>query len=371
MLQKARIPSSGLAGVKPVHSYITPKVGGKQYWMTNNDGSGTAPSNTLRFLHLDPDTSKFLKPAGEVGVGIGHHKVAYSATKAVMVVSNIADCADLMSTFDFSDMANIKKLSTLTAAQAGLDGSDSLKTCDYTPGKGVKPSPHGCASAKSNSHALCNMTGTGVLVAVDLDAAVPGYKLIPTQGSGAGYTSAHPGGRYIYTLQGNPKEGNKGAACQVGQVAVVDMQSDLLVKELPVFYKSGTCADSLAGTPAKGAGVSHILFSHDGAKAFINVSASADSNSRVDMQLALDVSDPANPKQLASIAIGKSFGSHGETISGDGKWLIVANNKDATVSVVDIAAGTVAKTIAIGNAGKTMTTWGSQEGPGYQTGPFH
>lgn len=373
MLQKARIASSGIGAVKPVHSYITPKIAGKQYWMSNNDGNGTAASNSVRFLSLDPDTSKFLKPAGETAVGIGHHKVAYSATKARMVVSNIADCDDIMSVFDFSDVANISKLSTLKGAAAGFDGSDSLHTCDQTKKTGITPSPHGCAAAKANSHALCNMTGTGVLVAVDLDAAVPGYKLIPTDGSGAGYTSAHPGGRYIYSLQGNPKEGGKGgAACQVGQVAVVDMQKDSLVKELPIFYKGGDCKDSLAGTPAKGASVSHIFFGANGTKAFINVaSASADSNSRVDMQVALDVSDPENPKQLASIAIGKSFGSHGETLSGDGKWLIVANNKDATVSVIDIAAGKVAKTITINNAGKTMATWGSKEGPGYQTGPFH
>jgi DNA-binding beta-propeller fold protein YncE len=372
MLQKARMPSSGGTAVRPVHSFVTPKLDGRQYWMTLNDGSGTAASNSARFVNLELDSAKFLKPAGEVGLGIGHHKAAFSPGKARVVISNIGDCADIMSVFDFTDIGDIKKVSTLNAAGAGFDGSDKNHTCDQTKAAGITPSPHGCATAKGNAHALCNLTGNGVLVAVDLDAAVPAYKLIPTQGTGGGYTSGHPGGRYVYTLQGNPKEGAGGAPCQVGQVAVVDMQTDSLVKELPVLYKGPSCADSLSGTPAKGASVSHIFFAPDGKKAYINIaSASADSASRVDRQVALDLSDPANPVQLPSIAIGVSFGSHGETLSGDGKWLVVANNMDGTVSVIDVAAGAVSRTLEIGNAGKTMATFGSDEGPGHQVGPFH
>jgi YVTN family beta-propeller protein len=372
MLLKARIPSSSLGGVKPVHSFITPEVAGKRYWVTLNDGSGSAASNSARFLDLDPDTARFLRPAGETGLGIGHHKAAFSPTKARVVISNIADCADIMSVFDFSDVSAIVKVATLDSAGAGFDGSDKAHTCDQARVAGIAPSPHGCSAAKVNGHALCNLTGNGVLVAVDLDAGAPSFKLLPTQGSGAGYTASHPGGRYIYSLQGNPKEGAGGAPCQIGQVAVVDMRTDSLVKELPIFYKGPACDDSLSGTPAKGASVSHILFSLDGSKAFINVaSASTDSNSRVNQQVALDVSDPADPGQLASIAIGSSFGSHGETLTGDGKYLIVANNKDGSVSLIDVASGSVSRTIATGNAGKTLATFGTVEGPSHQVGPFH
>lgn len=373
MLLKARLPSSGGSAVKPVHSYITPAIGGKQYWLSLNDGSGSPASNSARFLALDAsDTAGYLKPAGEIALGIGHHKAAFSPDKPRMVISNISDCDDIMSVFDYSDVAHIRKLATLDAATAGFDGSDKAHTCDQSLAAGIAPVPHGCAAAKDNACAVCNQTGTGVLVDVDLDDDAPEFEFIPTKGSGGGYTAAHPGGRFIYSLQSKPNETAGGAPCQIGQVAVVDTWNDSLAKELPLFYKGGGCAEPLQGTAAAGAAPSHLTFSLDGNKAFINVaSASGDSASRVSMELALDVSDPANPKQIASIAIGSSFGSHGETLTGDGKLLIVANNKDATVSVIDVAAGAVARTLALGNAGKTLATFGTAEGPSHQVGPFH
>jgi len=373
MLLKERLPSSGGAAVKPVHSYITPAIGGKQYWVSLNDGSGTRATNSARFLSLDTaDPAAYLKPAGEIGLGIGHHKAAFSPDKRRMIISNISDCDDIMSVFDYSDITDIRKIATLDAAKAGYDGSDKAHTCDQDPEAGIAPVPHGCAAARDNACAVCNQTGTGMLVNVDLDDDAPEFKLIPTKGSGGGYTAAHPGGRFVYSLQSEPNESSGGAPCQIGQVAVVDTWNDSLAKELPLLYKGGDCGDSLKGTAAASASPSHTLFSLDGNRAYINVAgASGDSAARVSMQLVLDVSDPGNPRQLASIAIGSSFGSHGETLTGDGRYLIVANNKDATVSVIDLAAGTVARTLAIGNAGKTMATFGSAEGPSHQVGPFH
>jgi hypothetical protein len=369
MVKKASLPSSPTTGRKPVHSYITPEYGTRQYWVSLNDSGTTA--STVRFIDVDPASATYLTGVGEAALGNGHHKATFSPNKARMVISNIADCADILSVFDFSDIGNIQKLSTLNAAGAGFDKSDVKHTCDQTKVEGITPSPHGCATAKGTAHALCNLTGNGALVAVDLDAATPSYKIIPTAGIGAGYTASHPGGRYIYSLQSAPKEGGTGAPCQLGQMAVVDMQKDSLVKELPLFYKGPECKDSLSATPAKGVSPSHTLFSLDGARAYINVGTSATPASVADKQLVLDVSDPANPKQLASITIGNSFGSHGETMTGDGKYLLVANNKDATVSQIEVATGTVVKTIATNNAGKTLATYGSVEGPSHQTGPFH
>jgi hypothetical protein len=378
MLLKARLPSSSGSARKPVHAYITPVMGGKQYWVTLNDGDGSQASNSARFLNLDSaDKAEYLQPAGEVALGIGHHKAAFSSDRPRMLISNIGDCEDIMSVFDYADPAAIRKISTLDAAASGFDGSDKTHTCDQakatvtTPAKGIAPAPHGCAAARGNGHALCNETGNGVLVAVDLDAAVPGYKLIPTRGTGGGYTAAHPGGRYIYSLQSQPSESAGGLPCQIGQVAIVDMLSDSLVGELPLLYKGGNCVDSLKGSLAANASPSHALFSLDGSQAFINVAGAAgDTASRVSLQLVLDVSDPAHPKQLASLAIGSSSGSHGETLTGDGKYLVVANNKDASVSVIDVASSTVARTLHIGNAGKTLATFGSAEGPSHQAGPF-
>jgi hypothetical protein len=197
MLLKARVPSSGGTAVKPVQSFITPDLDGKRYWVSLNDGSGASATNSARFLSLDPDSSKFLKPAGEIGLGVGHHKAAFSPDRPRVVISNIGDCGDIMSVFDFSDPGNITRVAKLDAQGAGFDGSDIGHTCDPSKSAGIAPSPHGCAAAKANAHALCNMTGTGVLAAVDLDAAAPAFTLIPTSGAGAGYTAAHPGGRYI------------------------------------------------------------------------------------------------------------------------------------------------------------------------------
>lgn len=372
MLLKARMPASGGSGLKPVHSYITPEIGGKRYWVTLNDGDGSKASNSVRFLDLDTsDAARYLKPAGEAALGLGHHKAAFSPDKARMVISNIADCDDIMSVFDYSDPADIRRISTLDAAGSGFDGSDKDHTCDPAKAAGIAPAPHGCAAAKANGHALCNETGTGTLVAVDLNAALPGFKLIRTGGTGAGYTAAHPGGRYIYSLQSKPDEGSGGAPCQIGQIAIVDMLNDSLAAELPLLYEGPSCSDPLKGTPAAGAAPSHILFSHDGSKAFVNVaSASGDAAARVSLQLVLEASDPAHPRQGSSLAIGASFGSHGETLTGDGRFLIVANNKDASVSLIDVDARTVARTLPIGNAGKTLATFGTAEGPSHQAGPF-
>ncbi|MDB5047422.1 MAG: hypothetical protein JWO30_493 [Fibrobacteres bacterium] len=372
MLQKGpRIPSSAIGAGKPVHSYITPELDGRRFWMSLNDSSAAGTPNSARFVSLDPDPAKYLKAAGEVGLGTGHHKAAFSPDKARVVISNIADCKDIMSVFDYTDIGDIRNIATLDSLGAGFDGSDKQHICDQSKLRGIAPSPHGCATAKGPAHALCNMTGNGVLVAVDLDAAAPGFKLIPTQGTGAGYTAAHPGGRYVYSLQSAPREGGTGWPCQVGQVAVADMQADTLVSELPLLYAGPDCKDPLAGTPADGSSPSHTLFSPDGAKAFINLGSASGADARVDRQLVLDVSDPARPKQLASISIGSSNGSHGETMTGDGKWIIVANNKDASVSIIDVATATVSRTMPIDNAGKTMATFGTAEGPSHQVGPFH
>jgi YVTN family beta-propeller protein len=370
MLQKGpRIPSSAMGALKPVHSYITPDLGGKRYWMSLNDSNAAGKPNSARFVSLD--SADYLKAVGEAALGTGHHKAAFSPNKARVIISNIADCADIMSVFDFTDIGNVRKIATLDSSGAGFDGSDKQHICDQSKARGIAPSPHGCAAAKGPAHALCNMTGNGVLVAVDLDASQPGFKLIPTKGNGAGYASAHPGGRYIYSLQSAPKEGGTGLPCQVGQVAVVDMQTDSLVSELPLLYRGPDCADSLKGTPAFGSSPSHILFSPDGSRAFINLGSASGADARVDKQLVLDVSDPAHPGQSESITIGSSNGSHGETLTGDGKRLIVANNKDASVSIIDVATAKVVRVLPIENAGKTMATFGTAEGPSHQAGPFH
>lgn len=97
------------------------------------------------------------------------------------------------------------------------------------------------------------MTSSGALAAIDIDATPPTFKVIATSGAGAGCTRAHTSGRYIFSLQEAPCEGDPvqpGAKCQIGQLVVLDAMTDTIVKELPLLYRGPGCQTSLLGTYA-------------------------------------------------------------------------------------------------------------------------
>jgi hypothetical protein len=73
----------------------------------------------------------FLKPLGETRLGIGHHKVGFSMKRPRLAVSNIADCSDVVSVYDYQNPSDIKLIKTFSAADLGYDGSTPLKTCDF------------------------------------------------------------------------------------------------------------------------------------------------------------------------------------------------------------------------------------------------
>ena len=372
MLEKSRIPSSAIGGKRPVHSYISPERGGKRYWMTLNDGDGTKATNSARFVDVAPGSATYLTAVGEVPLGIGHHKAAFSATRERVAISNLGDCDDVVSVFDYSDIGAIRKLATLTSAQAGWN--DSTRICDQTYQKGAPPAPHGCATAKASGKAYCNLTGSGQIAVIDIDAAEPAFSFIATHGSGGGYTKPHPGGRYVYTLQGEPREAGEyapGAPCQIGQIAVIDASRDSLVQEVPLLYQGPDCGDSLSGGDEATTEPAHILFSEDGQTLYVQTAGGYGVEAaRVRRQLALDISDPAHPVQKASIALGTSTGYHGETLSGDGAWLFEANNLDGTVTQIEAATGAVLRTLKVKPKPATLATWGAAEGPSHQTGPI-
>lgn len=360
MLELDRIPSSGGTGARPVHSYLTNERNGKRYWVALNDGTpGDKPGNSARFVQVAEGHADYLKAVGEVPLGLGHHKAAWSTRSERGVISSIGDTSDILTVIDYSDIGAIKRLATLDWKAAGLEF-------------GKPASPHGCGISKASGKGYCNLTGPGMIAAVDMDAASPTFKMIETSGSGGGYTAAHTGGRYVYSLQTHPREGAGGARCQVGQVAVVDAEGDSLVKELPVFLKGPSCTDSIGATDQRTAGPGHILFTEDGGKAYVGMASGFnDSLGRSRVQLVLDVSDPADPRQLPSIDIGASVSHHADILSGDGKAVFVANNKDATVTHIDAGSGSVVKTIAVGGNPKALASFGEEEGPSHQTGPAH
>jgi hypothetical protein len=381
MLETARIASSGEQAERPVHTFVSPKRGGKQYLMTMNDGSEADPAtNSAAFVDIAEDSAHRFELAGEVALGVGHHKAAFSTTQERVVISNIGDCDDVISVFDYSDIHDIQKLATLSGADAGFDaedpgdGSFDPAFCDVTYSRGLPPAPHGCATSRESGKVYCNITSSGAIAVVDVDADEPTFELLTTHGSGGGYSKAHPGGRYIYTVQESPREGAEGGGddCQVGQIVVIDTASDTVVSETPLLYKGPDCTDALAGTAAESANPDHMYFSADGDTLFVPTAGGFEvEDARVDQLMVLDTSDPAAPVQLDSIEVGVHTGHSSAALSGDGKWLFVVHTVDGTVSQIDVAARNVEKTIDVGDDPKVVATYGSSAGPSVQTGPIH
>src|SRR5690606_30652026 len=121
--------------------------GGKQYYMSLNDGDGSAATNSASFFDIVVGSDTVHTLVGETPLGVGHHKASFSTTLERVVISNIADCDAVLTVYDYSDPANIEALATLTPEEAGWDGSSFATTCDPTYQMGLPPAPHGCATS--------------------------------------------------------------------------------------------------------------------------------------------------------------------------------------------------------------------------------
>ncbi len=370
MLVTARLPSSTNGAVRPVHSLITPLRNGRQYWVTMNDGqSGAAATNSASFFQL-PSEETPLTAVGEVALGVGHHKGTFSTRLERAAISNIGDCDKVFGVYDYSNPAQIAEVKTWSAEDLGFDGSSRAKTCDPTYQNGQPPSPHGCATAKVNGKAYCSITASGEIAVIDMDLPAPSLQRIPTAGSGAGYTKTHPAGRYVYSLQEKPREGAGGVTCQVGQLAVVDAQTDALVKELPLLYRGPGCTTAITGTDEETTEPGHLVFTRDAQRLFVGVAGGFGvATARVRQQLVVDVTDPANPVQLASIPTGASSGHHGDALSGDGERFFVVNNADSSITEIDTQTLAVSRTLSVRANPRTIASYGDAEGPSDQVGP--
>jgi YVTN family beta-propeller protein len=372
MLVKARFPSTLSGnGKRPVHSYLSPTHAGKRYWLALNDGASPAladpvaqaATNSALFVDVTAGAPTWLAPVGEVALGLGHHKAAFSATRERVVVSNISDCSKVFHVLDYSSPAAVQEVKVFGSADLGWDGT--AKVCGTAAGQ-TRPSPHGCATSTVSGHAYCNLTGTGEIVSIDLDAAVPTLAKLapPLGGTGAGATAAHPGGRFVFTAHNSPREGGTGAANQIGSLSVVDTQSQPeAVVDIPLFYDGPGATNALAGTDEEGTGISHLTVSADGKTLFVIPGSASATAARARRVLAVDVTDPAHPQQLASITVGASHGDNSNALSGDGKLLFVTNNADTTVSAIDVATRAVVRTFDT-HAGspKVVATFGTAEG---------
>jgi DNA-binding beta-propeller fold protein YncE len=364
MLELTSIPSSGRGAVNPEHSDISPQQSGRQYWLALNDGDGSRGSDSAAFIDIDANSPTLHERVGEVALGVGHHKGAFSTTRERVVLTNLSDCDDVISVFDYSDIEDIERVATLDAAAAGFDGASFETTCDPTYQSGLPPAPHGCASSAHSGKVYCSVTGNGQIAVVDVDAGEPSFDFIPTEGGGGGYTRSGPGGRYVYSLQAEPRGG-----CQIGQLAVIDTETDTLASEVPLFYDGPDCELELEGTDEETAEPAHIVI--HGELLFVTLAGGyMVSDARVRRELVLDLSDPSEPAQLPSIGIGESTGYHGDALTADGERLFVANNLDGTVSEIDPETAKLVRTLEVRDRPEVLATWQEHEGPGHQTGPI-
>ena len=373
MLEKARFPSSSGTGKRPVHSYVSPLQAGRRYWLTLNDGASPAltdaaaqaATNSALLVDATKGSPDYLKPIGELPLGVGHHKAGWSAAKPRVVITNIADCDKVVHVIDYSDPKAIQPLATWSATDLGFD-------CSATPAR--KPTPHGCATAATSGRVYCNLTGSGEILSVDVDATPPTFRKVspPLGGTGAGASMAHPGGWFVFTAHNAPAENKGGAPNQIGSLSIVDTRQESAsvppaVVDLPLFYDGPNGTRALAGSVEEGTGISHLTISADGTRLFVIPGSASAAAARARKVLVVDVSnianDPASARQLASIDVGDSHGDNSDALSGDGKLLFVTNNAASTVSAIDTATLQVVRTFTVpAGSPKVVATFGDAEG---------
>jgi len=377
-----RLPSSSLGGTRPVHMYLSPAIDGRQFVVVLNDGNerrtakGERPTDsTMLLIDAVQSSPNFLKPVGGVRLGIGHHKVGFSMRRPRLAASNISDCADVVSVFDYANPAEIKLVKTFTSADLGYDGSTPLKTCDETGKSGLMLSPHGTGTSGATGKVYHFLTGTGQIAIFDIDADVPTVKLLQTSGSGGASVKDLPGGRFMVVPQRGPREVHQradGALCQVGQLAVIDAVAEKVAAQLPVFYGEPTCRSSIAGTPHERAALQYAMPSPDGKTVFVEIGTlygppNVVAESR--FVAVFDVSDPYRPHQLPSIAVGAGNDTREHALTGDGRLLLVTNTLDNSVSVINVASRHVVRTIATVARPYRVVTFSGESGPSKPTGP--
>jgi YVTN family beta-propeller protein len=377
-----RLPSSSLGGVRPVHMYLSPAIGGRQYAVVLNDGNerstpkGERPKDSsLLLIDAVQSSPTFLKPMGEARLGIGHHKVGFSMKRPRLAVSNISDCSDVVSIYDYQNPSDIKLVKTFSAADLGYDGSTPLKTCDEAVKVGLMLSPHGTGTSAATGRVYHFLTGTGQIAGFDIDADVPTVKLIQTAGSGGASVKDLPGGHFMVVPQRGPRELHQrsdGSLCQVGQLAVIDAVAEKVAAQLPVFYGEAACRTSIAGKPHERAALQYAMPSPDGKTVFVEIGTlygppNVVAESR--FVAVFDVSDPYRPIQLPSIPVGAGNDTREHALTGDGKLLLVPNSLDNSVSVIDIGSRQVVRTIATLTKPFRVVTFSEEIGPSKPAGP--
>ena len=330
-----RFPSSTLGGTTATHSYPLTTPSGRRLIAVMHDGTeartppGTPPADSaVTLVGADPARPDFATIVGEVRLGRGHHKAAVSRDGGRLTISNIGDCAEVVGVYATEPPARV---AAIRAEVFGLDGGSPERRCDPTRAAGVRPAVHGAGMARTSGLHVHNANGTGHLVVVDADANPPTARALPTSGTGGAAVASHPGGRFLYAPQNTPRGGTD--PCRIGQVAVVDGAAPAVVAEVPLLMEGPGCTADAGGVrPA------YAFVAPDGRSLFITLGTlNAAAPDRARHLAVFDLADPTRPVQVASIPVGGNAGHRDGNLSADGRWLVVPNGADGTVTVVDTA----------------------------------
>jgi hypothetical protein len=170
-----RIASSGIGGSRPVHLYLAPdRPDGRRLVLVANDGNPQLPTrDDNSALILDVTDPAAPKVAGEVRLGIGHHKLAFSRDGMRFSASNISDCDEVVGVYDIADPAKPARLFAVRGADLGLNGQDGRPACDPTGRQGRRPAPHGAASFGASGLHVHNANATGQFILIQAEATPP------------------------------------------------------------------------------------------------------------------------------------------------------------------------------------------------------
>lgn len=370
----ARIPSSALGGTRPVHAYLSPVLGGRQYFVALNDGVaaqtplGSRPADsTMTLLDVTPGGPGYLRPVGEARLGRGHHKAGFSMRRPRVAVSGIADPDDVITILDFSDPERIVAVRRFGAQDFGQ------------PAGSLALAPHGTGSSAATGEVFHFLTGTGQVAIIDIDAEIPTLRLLQTSGIGGNSVKDLPGGRFMVVAQRTPRECGlraDGQLGQVGQLVVLDAAARAVVAQVPILHDGPDGMASLAGTDAALASPSYPVASPDGKTLFVQLGTIAPPSHQAgsigivasSAIAVFDIADPRRPRQLPSIAVGRGAGPRELALSGNGRLLLAADGLDDSISVVGVAERRVLHRFATVAAPVRLATFGP-DGPSKPAGP--
>jgi hypothetical protein len=364
-----RIASSTIGGTRPVHLYLAPeRPDGRRLVLVANDGNPQRPTrDDNSALIIDATDPAAPRVAGEVRLGIGHHKLAFSRDGLRFSASNIADCEEVVGVYDIADPARPARLLSVTGADLGLDGRDGRPACDPTGRVGRRPGPHGTATFGANGLHAHNANGTGQFILLDAEANPPRLAAVLNTkgGSGGASIAAHPRGRYAYGPQNTPRADRSGAeagsACQIGQLAVIDGVEKRLAAEVPILYDAGCAA---LPERARGARPAYAFVTADGRTLALTVGTlNAAQPGRAEMLVLFDLADPARPTQVASVPVGAAAGHRDAAITADGRILFVPGNADASVTIVDLVERRAVRRLAVAAEPNRVAAWSPTAGP--------